>query len=207
MKHERKFVRYLSEDFRWSSLAEASARGGFSLIELLAVSAILLLLFVLYWGPSTSRNREREAQRDCQTHLQKIYLAMEIYANDHAGSFPVATGAVTSAEALDALVPRYTVDTATFTCPGAKDRPVPSGEPLRQHKISYAYYMGRHKADSQQALMSDRQVDTRSKAAGALAFSETGKPPGNNHAKRGAMCCFAMAARRPFRRVCLFLFR
>ena len=117
------------------------------MIELLCVVAILLLVFMLYWGPSTSQNREREAQKECQTHLQKIYMAMDIYANDHAGRFPVLTGAVTSAEALDALVPRYTVDTAEFVCPGTKVAPLAAGESFRQQKISYAYYMGRRAAE------------------------------------------------------------
>jgi len=190
MKCGPRYMRCPTDNFRRLPLGEAGSFIGFSMIELLAVVAVLLLLFTLYWGPSTSRNREREARKTCQTQLQKIYIALNLYANDHAGRFPVLTGAVTSAEALDALVPRYTVDTATFICPGAKDPPLPSGEPLRQHKISYAYYMGRGTADAQQALMSDRQVDTRSKVAGALAFSDTGKPPGNNHAKRGGNVLF-----------------
>jgi prepilin-type N-terminal cleavage/methylation domain-containing protein len=190
MKRGAKYVRCPTEDFRRCPLADASTPAGFSMIELLAVAAILLLVFTLYWGPTTGRNRAREAQKDCQTHLQKIYMAMDIYANDHAGSFPVLTGAVTSAEALDALVPRYTVDTAEFVCPGTKDPPPPAGEPLRQHKISYAYYMGRRAADAQQVLMSDRQVDTRAKAAGEFVFSNTGKPPGNNHDKLGGNLLF-----------------
>jgi prepilin-type N-terminal cleavage/methylation domain-containing protein len=190
MKHGPNFVRCPTEDFRRLRLAEASATAGFSMIELLAVVAILLLLFTLYWGPSTSRNRERLAQKDCQTHLQKLYIALNIYANDHAGEFPVVTGAVTSAEALAVLVPRYTVDTAEFVCPGTKDAPPPAGEPLGRQKISYAYYMGRRAADSQQVLMSDQQVDTRAKVAGELAFSDTGKAPGNNHDKLGGNLLF-----------------
>ena len=190
MKRGPKYVRCPTEDFRRLPLAEAASSGGFSMIELLAVAAILLLLFVLCWGPSTSRNREREAQKDCQTHLQKIYMAMEIYANDHAGIFPIVTGAMTSAEALDVLVPRYTVDTAVFVCPGSKDTPPSPGESLRQYKISYAYYRGRRAADSEQVLMSDWQVDTRAKATGDFVFSNTGKPPGNNHDKLGGNLLF-----------------
>ena len=190
MKRGPKNVRCPTEDFCRLPLAEASSPAGFSLIELLAVGAILPLLVTLYWGPSTSRNHEREAKKNCQTHLQKIYMAMDIYANDHVGSFPIVTGAVTSAEALEVLVPRYTADTAVFVCPGTKDPPLSAGESFRQHKISYAYYMGRRVADSQQVLMSDRQVDTRAKAAGELAFSDTGKPPGNNHDKLGGNLLF-----------------
>jgi prepilin-type N-terminal cleavage/methylation domain-containing protein len=190
MKRGPKYVRCPTEDFRRFPMAEASPLAGFSMIELLCVAAILLLLFTLYWGPSTSKNREREAQKECRTHLQKIYIALDIYANDHAGRFPVLTGAVTSAAALEALVPRYTVDTAEFVCPGTKVPPPAAGESFRQQKISYAYYMGRRAADAQQVLMSDQQVDTRAKAAGEFAFSDTGKPPGNNHGKLGGNLLF-----------------
>jgi prepilin-type processing-associated H-X9-DG protein len=160
------------------------------MIELLAVGAILLLLVVLYWAPRTTTNRDREAQKGCEAQLQKIYVALSIYANDSAGRFPQTTGALTSGQALDALVPRYTVDTSLFICPGSKDSPLPGGEPIRQRRISYAYYMGRRPNDGQQALMSDTQVDTRSKAAGEEAFSSTGKPPANNHGDRGGNFLF-----------------
>jgi prepilin-type N-terminal cleavage/methylation domain-containing protein/prepilin-type processing-associated H-X9-DG protein len=190
MKRELKYVRCPTEHFRRFSFAKRNCPAGFALMELLVVAAILLLLLVLYWGPSTSKNRQREAQKECQDHLQKIYMAMNIYATDHAGKFPEAADARTSAEALDALVPRYTVDTAVFICPGTKDEPLPAGKSLRQHKISYAYYMGRRAADSQQVLMSDQQVDAQPKAAGEFAFSTTGKPPGNNHDKLGGNFLF-----------------
>ncbi|MCX6928658.1 MAG: type II secretion system protein [Verrucomicrobia bacterium] len=199
-----KYVRCPTEGFRRRPSAGPSSAAGFSLIELVAVGAILLLLFVLYWGPSTSGNRQRQAQKDCQTHLQKIHMAMTIYANDHAGKFPEQAGARSSEEALDALVPRYTVDTAVFICPGSKDAPLPAGESFRQRKISYAYYMGRSAADSQQVLMSDQQVNTLPKAAGGYAFSTTGKPPGNNHDKLGGNLLFcdgraeSTPARLPF---------
>ena len=163
----------------------ASSPAGFSLIELLAVAAILLLLFTLYWGSSTSDSQRRQAQKDCQTHLQKIYMAMDIYANDHAGQFPASAGARISEEALDALVPRYTVDTAMFICPGSKDPPLPQGQSFRQLKISYAYYMGRSTREPQEVLMTDEQVDPQSRRAGDYVFSTTGKPPGNNHGKLG----------------------
>ncbi|MEI6782979.1 MAG: prepilin-type N-terminal cleavage/methylation domain-containing protein [Verrucomicrobiota bacterium] len=190
MKRGLKYVRCPAEDFRRLPVAESNWPGGFSLIELLVVAAILLLLFTLYWGPSASGNRQRQAQKDCQTRLQKIHLAMAIYANDHGGKFPELAGARTSEAALDALVPRYTVDTAVFVCPATSDSPPPQGESIRKRRISYAYYMGRRAEDSQQVLMSDAQVDTRPKAAGEDAFSRTGKPPGNNHGQMGGNFLF-----------------
>jgi prepilin-type N-terminal cleavage/methylation domain-containing protein/prepilin-type processing-associated H-X9-DG protein len=190
MKRGLKFVRCPTDDLRRFRFAGARPPAGFSLIELLAVAAILLLLTALYWGPSTSGNRQRQARLDCQTHLQKIHMAMAIYANDHGGRFPELTGARSSEEALDTLVPRYTVDTAVFTCPGSKDALLPSGESFRNHTISYAYYMGRRATEAQQVLMSDRQVNPQAKAAGEFAFSSTGKPPGNNHGKLGGNFLF-----------------
>lgn len=163
------------------------AKAGFSLIELLVVAAILLILTTLYWGPNNA-NRQQALKRVCQKNLEKIYVAMEIYANDNAARFPNKEGARTSEQALDVLVPRYTSDTSPFICPGTKDAPLPGGESFRTRKISYAYYMGRSLTNSQLALMSDTQVDTQAKAAGQAAFSTTGKPPGNNHRQFGG--CF-----------------
>lgn len=171
------------------SRGNISSAAGFSLIELLVVVAILLVLTSLYWGPNRS-DRQRALKRDCQKNLQKAYIALEIYANDNGGLFPRAGGARTSEEALDVLVPRYTSDTSIFICPGSGDsRPSP-GEPLRKAGISYAYYTGRSQATNQ-ALMSDRQVNTDAHAAGETVFSTTGKPPGNNHGKYGGNFLFS----------------
>ena len=174
------------------------------MIELLAVVAILILLFVLLWGPRIGDDKQRQAQKDCQNQLQKIYMPMEIYANDHAGKFPEISGARSSEEPLDLLVPHYTIDTAEFICPGSQDPPLPAGESFRQLKISYAYYMGRRVADAQEVLMSDEQVNTAAKRVGDYAFSRTGKPPGNNHGKLGGNFLFCdghaepVPARLPF---------
>ncbi len=163
---------------------------GFSLIEVLAVAAIILLLFTLYWGSGGSDRRRRQSRKDCQNQLQRIYMALSIYATDYADRFPVATNARTSAEALDLLVPRYTVETTLFICPGVNSSPALRDTPLRQQRISYAYYMGRRATESQGVLMSDEQVNAHSKNPGEAAFSTTGKPPGNNHGKIGGNFLF-----------------
>jgi prepilin-type processing-associated H-X9-DG protein len=105
--------------------------------------------------------------------------------------FPATTNAPTSEHPLETLVPRYSADTSIFLCPGSKDKPFPSGEPLSQHKISYAYYMGLHSGGDPGALMSDAQVNTNSKSSGDQIFSTTGKPSGNNHHKFGGNVLFS----------------
>jgi prepilin-type processing-associated H-X9-DG protein len=117
-------------------------------------------------------------------------MALKIYADQQSGKFPVVTGARTAAEALDVLVPQYTVDTSVFVCPSGKDHPLPAGESLRNRRISYAYYMGRLDGGGPEVLMSDWQIDTTSKTAGQAVFSTNGQAPGNNHGKTGGNLLF-----------------
>jgi hypothetical protein len=156
---------------------------------MLIVLALIIVLTTMYWGFGSSANQHRQLAA-CEQNLEKIHIALELYANDSNGRFPVTTGARTSEAALAVLVPRYTSDTSIFICPGSKDAPLPEGEPFRDLRISYAYYMGEQATNSQGLLMSDRQVDTRPKDAGQYAFSETGSPPGNNHHKYGGNFLF-----------------
>src|ERR1700693_5125821 len=116
----------------------STGSAGFSMIELLVVIAIMLLLTTLYWAPHKG-DRQKQLKGACQKNLEKVYLALEVYANDHAGKFPDVPGARTSEEALDGLVPRFTSDTAVFICPASKDAALPAGESFLKQKISYAY--------------------------------------------------------------------
>ena len=165
------------------------ARIGFAMIELLVVCLLLIVLTTLYWSYLSPSEQNRK-QKSCQQNLQKLHIALQIYATGSGGKFPVAVGARTAEEPLELLVPRYTVDTSLFICPASEDSPLPSGQDLRDGKISYAYYMGQHPTESREVLMSDRQIDTRPKAAGQEIFSPTGNPPGNNHQKAGGNILF-----------------
>jgi prepilin-type N-terminal cleavage/methylation domain-containing protein/prepilin-type processing-associated H-X9-DG protein len=189
VKPGRDIARCSADIFRRPAGLRGGAPPGFSLVELLIVIALILILTTMYWS-SSSPSRQRKQQSACQKNLQKIFVALEIYANDHARRFPDGAGARTSEEALDVLVPRYTVDTPVFICPGSKNAPLPAGESFRQRRISYAYYTGRRLTDTPAVLMSDRQVDAQAKEAGQYAFSSTGKPPGNNHDKYGGNFLF-----------------
>jgi type II secretory pathway pseudopilin PulG len=166
-----------------------NSRSAFSLLELLLVVVILMIVVSLYWGGG-SASQQKAKQEVCRKNLQKIFIAMQIYAQDSHDKFPSTLAARTSGEALDLLVPKYTADTTVFICPGSSDSDLASGESIRKRTISYAYYMGRKPADAQEALMSDRQVDTLPKTSGQNAFSTNGKPPGNNHGKYGGVFLF-----------------
>ena len=167
---------------------------GFSLIELLVTLALMVILTTMMWGFSSAKHQRTQKQL-CADNLQKIYLALQIYANDSGGKLPENTNAQTSEAVLDELVPKYSADTSIFICPGGRDSQIPSGESLGKHKISYAYYMGcqlpKNENTTPFVLISDRQVNTEPKRAGEIVFSPDGKPPGNNHHKYGGNFLFS----------------
>ena len=171
MKLGPKYVRGPASPF--PPLPSRTPRQAFSLIELLMVMAIVIVLFTLFWGAG-SGDRQKALKASCRNNLQKVYLGLESYANDHANLFPAGTNAQTSAEALDPLIPRYTSDTGSFICPGSGDPQLPPAQSIRKRKISYAYYLGRSPTNGGLVIMSDRQVDIAAKAAGELAFSTDG---------------------------------
>jgi prepilin-type N-terminal cleavage/methylation domain-containing protein len=161
-----------------------ASRQGFSLIELLITVALMCILSAMLYS-FASPSHQRSQQKLCADNLQKVYLALQVYANDFHGALPQSTNAITAEPVLDELVPKYTADTSIFICPGGRDPAIPSGEPLREHKISYAYFMGRRLEAARVPLLSDRQVNAEPKRAGELVFSPDGKSPGNNHHKYG----------------------
>ena len=183
-------LRYKSNMKPW----RRNLAAGFSLIELLVTLALMVILTTMMWGFASAKHQRNQKQL-CADNLQKIYLAMQIYANDFGGKLPQNTNAQTSEAVLDLLVPKYSADTSIFICPGGRDSQIPSGEPLAKHKISYAYYMGNQLPTNENAtpfvLMSDRQINTEPKRAGEIVFSENGKPPGNNHHKYGGNFLFS----------------
>jgi len=157
---------------------------GFSLIELLITLAIMLILFTMMYGFGWKRNQMTQKQR-CQGNMQKVFIGLQIYANEHDERFPWVTNAMSSEDAFDVLVPKYAADTAVFICPGSKDSALSPGESLRKGRVSYSYYMGRRAMDGAAPLLSDKQVNVAAKRAGEPVFSATGKKPGNNHHKYG----------------------
>ena len=166
----------------------SSKTSAFSLIELLVVMAIIAIVSVMMFSFS-SPTHQRTQKELCADNLQKIFLGLQIYSDDF-GKFPLNTNAQTSEEVLNVLVPRYTVDTSLFICPGGRDSDIPPGTPIGKNKISYAYYMGVGTNAAQTVLLSDRQINTSPKNIGEQVFSLDGRSPGNNHGKNGGNFLF-----------------
>jgi len=157
---------------------------------MLITLALIIIMAVMLHGFGSRSNQQRQ-MKSCQKNLQTVYLALQIFANEHDSLFPIQAGAQTSEEPLSLLVPRYTVASDAFICPGSKDSALPTAEPFAERKISYAYFMGRASTnDPGDLLMTDRQIDTQLKAKGAQIFSQDGDAPGNNHHKYGGNYLF-----------------
>ena len=156
---------------------------------MLITLALILIMSVMLYGFG-SRSHQQKQKQACAKNLQNIYLALDIYAKENNGVLPFVAGAPSSEAPLSQLVPRCTVASEIFICPGSKDGALPNGEPFADRRISYVYLMGRRLADANAVLMSDRQVNSQPKPAGARVFSGDGKPPGNNHHKFGGNFLF-----------------
>ena len=183
MKSRRGDVRRSTQAPCRPAAAATCRRQAFSLIEVLIVAAILLVLTMMYWGSFSGTHKRNRTV--CEGNLQKIFIALQIYSNEHSGTFPIAPGATSPQQALSSLVPKYTADTSIFICPGSSDRQLPAGGIFAKHRISYAYYMGLSSTQATDVLMTDWQIDSSAKATGQQIFSTTGKAPGNNHKSSG----------------------
>lgn len=180
-------MRFLSPQppaYRWS------APRAFMLIELVCVAAILLILFVVYFNPSGARYQSRK-QVACRQNLQFLYLALQMYANDHTGRFPQTRMAETAEPVLSLLVPQYTTRTELFICPGSRHRKLKPAQPFADARISYAYLMGLTNDNNPgQWLLSDRQVNTLPKQTGERLFATNSIGPGSNHRQFGGNVLF-----------------
>jgi prepilin-type processing-associated H-X9-DG protein len=141
-------------------------------------------------GPSAEQRR-RAGFAECAERLRKLHLALNIYANDHNGAFPMSPGARSAEQALTLLVPKSTSDTSIFICPASGQEVLPQAQPFPSRRISYAYASGLRKSDPPMTpLASDSFSGNPSKSAGGSIFSTDGKGTGSNHEKFGGNVLF-----------------
>lgn len=90
------------------SAVGAKARRGFTMIEVMVVVAIIgLLASVIFASLAYAGQRGRDAKRI--QDIKQIQAALEIYASEHGGMYPlVSTSFVSSLESF--LVPKYIID-------------------------------------------------------------------------------------------------
>ena len=74
----------------------------FTLLELLITIVVIGILAGLLL-PALGRAREEARKAKCLSNLRNIYLALSLYADDHANLYPFATGNI----AWDAVDPTY----------------------------------------------------------------------------------------------------
>jgi prepilin-type N-terminal cleavage/methylation domain-containing protein/prepilin-type processing-associated H-X9-DG protein len=171
-------------------MMQRAGSGGFTLIELMVVITLILIMYVMMYGPAQKSYQDKQLVL-CQKNLQMIDIALKIYAADYHESYPLVRDAATAETPLSLLVPRCTTETSIFICPGSADRRLPEARTFVERKISYAYYMGRTAHDAADAmLLSDEQVDTRPRRTGDQMFSVTGKRPADNHRQFGGNVLF-----------------
>lgn len=165
-------------------------RRAFSLLELVLTLGIILVLVTLYWKPSGPSKQARRMAA-CQVNLQKLFMAMEIYAGEHAGRFPNRPGAESSEGAFELLVPKYTSDLQFFLCPGTGAAALDPDKPLGGQRVSYSLFMGQDARGSDIPLVADALAVTQVSAdTNQVIFSSSGKPPGNNHQQAGGNILF-----------------
>ena len=83
---------------------------GFTLIEIMAVMAIILILLALIM-PALTSARKQARKMECLSNLRQIGAAIQAYAMDSKGKFP------TSQAVYDAQIPKYLDDDSIMECP------------------------------------------------------------------------------------------
>lgn len=80
---------------RLQPVSTASANGGFTLVELLAIAVVLTFLLVLFF-PTVTQARQKAMQTTCQANLKQIGLALQAYANVNRDYLPGPVQELTS---------------------------------------------------------------------------------------------------------------
>jgi len=116
-------------------------RGGFSLVELLVVVAILALLVSLLVA-QLGRARRQAEMTLCKTRLRNVGAGLHLYANDQDERLPVGESLDSAQpELLAALQGAYVREDENFYCPAEKRPELScSADNLAAAVIGYYYF-------------------------------------------------------------------
>ncbi|MDP3981474.1 MAG: type II secretion system protein [Chlamydiota bacterium] len=99
-----------------------SLRDGFTLIELLVVIAVIAILSSLLM-PALASARQRAKQTECANNLKQIGYALQMYAIDYDGKYPLAMKesgtSADFAKSLTLLKTDYIHNNEIFMCPSS----------------------------------------------------------------------------------------
>jgi len=94
------------------------SRRGFTITELLVVVALILILVSLL-VVVTERVYARATQVECQARLEQIYLAVQMYANEHRGMLPRTWDMYSRRRWYETLADGYLDRLDVIACPAA----------------------------------------------------------------------------------------
>lgn len=124
-------------------------RRGFTLVELLIVTAIIAVLAALLF-PVFAQARERARSATCLSHLRNLDTAMLMYAQDYDEHLPLAAAPTTVKPfflAWHNLIDPYVRNKQVWLCPSSQIPPTDADGTPTSHFGYNAYYLARLSLD------------------------------------------------------------
>jgi len=105
---------------------ERRPQGGFTVVELLVVIALVALLTGLLL-PALHTAKGKAAMLQCQSHLRSLGAAVRMYADQHGGRFPMVTDCNQTPLQVRRRLEPYVGEPKVFLCPRDPAQPTPPG--------------------------------------------------------------------------------
>lgn len=137
-------------------------------IELVAVCAVLVLLFIFVLIPGMVMSRARAQRIDCANNLRQMGLAFKTWALEREDYFPMQVstnrgGSMEYAQSGPAFrhfqeFSNHIADPRLLICPADTRRPAPDLASLSNSSLSYFVGLGSQDTNPQMLLFGDRNL-------------------------------------------------